>query len=363
MKYRVYQRPNSSRWQMEIRINGEIVLRQSTGVDDHATALEIAVKTGTELKLRSEMGLDLTGKTINAVYLELIKTLPENKRDYYNISWRNHIAPVFDGRRLNSIKSTEITRFIKTLPVGNSRKAATGVVLRQVFKYAQEMGYIQPSNAPYVPPIRYRSGVREAFTEDEMRQLLVFLKNDWRDAVKKTDRDSRRLLYYYVNLLYYSGARPGVELEKLEFWCVNEETSGNKPYLRVRILADNTKVRKEREMVVGGEFIPLYSELVKLQQGWGNYSANGRLFADSRGIVRRFSNQIFRRALIRSGLLVGAAGKERSLYSIRHRRITQWVRDIGNLPAIATQCGTSPGMITQVYNKSVPRDFVDKFIA
>ena len=362
MRWNLYTRADTPYYQCRLVMEDGTELKRSTRCKDKSAAEEWARKWADEVGWRERLGLSAQTVTVDRCYEEMIKGLPQHKALYYGTSYRNHIGPKFGNKPLDQLKTGEIKQWLQGLPLSGSRIAAIGVVLRKILAFAIERDWLKEGTAPKVPPTTYTSGRREAFTTEETIAILAGLKADRGGGYKTTDQDSRWLLWAYAEFMFRTGMRPGKEVECLRFMDVSVELEGNRQFLAIRIRPETTKVRRERVIVSEAALVPVWEELVEWQRQWGEIEPTRFIFADRRGKVRRFSNEIFRRALERMGMLYSPDGKPRSGYSLRHRKITDWVREGLPLTAIARQAGNSPAIIHSVYDKSVSKDFIDRFI-
>ena len=79
-----------------------------------------------------------------------------------------------------------------------------------------------------------------------------------------------------------------------------------------------------------------------------------QLFVFPAGDAPHSLDSVFERLMVESGLFKDAAGKNRTLYSLRHTYATFRLEEGVDIHTLAKQMGTSVGMIERHYSKLTP---------
>ena len=364
MKARLYTRPESPRYQAEIRLESGELLRKSTGTANREEAQIFLDRWAEELSWREKLGVKTHSKTLAWCWDEFIKSVrDEGKRAYYMGAYSKYLKPRWGDVAIDKIKAAEIELWRDGLDCSTSRKCAIEVCLRQVLKWAERAGWIIEGKIPQFKSTKQSVNRRDAYTVEETQQILDFLRSFRGEGIKRTTQDRHFLLYYYVALLVASGARPGKELSGLRWRDVEVGKKGNMSFLIIKIRPQMTKVRRPREAICDGWINDLImGELRERQVSWGFGGPDDFIFSDRRGVVPNLSNYTFPNVIRLMGLPLGENGEIRPMYSIRHYKISQLLRGGSSIHAIARNSGNSVGMITSYYDHVTTPELVDEIL-
>lgn len=160
---------------------------------EQAKLLEAKLKT--EAFNMRELGI-IPAPEIQTVWEKYHQHLKLNTKSeaYYGSFWRNHISPVFEGRKLSDITVAELDSFVAQLkekthtPSHNSRsklpkplKPATIVnilmTIRRLFTFAASKGLYTGANpTKYVSITRHDNRRTDSLTNSELTKLIHVLK-------------------------------------------------------------------------------------------------------------------------------------------------------------------------------------------
>jgi integrase len=135
----------------------------------------------------------------------------------------------------------------------------------------------------------------------------------------------RRLCRSYVEFLLYSGIRHGTEARALRWKHLQWHTAGGQKYLRVWVSGKTGP----RYLIARNQAIPALERILiwqRLEHRDLDSVINARIdklvFTFPDGTVPYQLEGVFRRMIRDSGLASDAAGRNRTLYSLRHTYAT-----------------------------------------
>jgi integrase len=167
----------------------------------------------------------------------------------------------------------------------------------------------------------------------------------------------KMLCWHYVEFLLYTGIRAGTESKDIRWRNLQWHQAEGKRFLRIWV-SGKTGPR----YLIARDALIASLERLMTWQGYGYASLTEMIEAglDRRIFVMPAGDQpyelsgVFERLLRDAGLLQDAAGKTRTLYSLRHTYATFALADGVPIHTLARQMGTSVGMIERHYSKLTP---------
>lgn len=405
-KVNIYKRGRSSKWQAAIKLNNGKWERFTTGTEDESEAKEKAIQLyyGAQTKaennlpqstrkfrnvaryaidrMQSELDND-SGKIVFKDYIRVINNYLIPFFGNYNIAsvntkllkeyetWRNEkMGAELYNKRFSSLKSkaTKPDQIEKARVAASKKFSAAqstlnthNSALNRVLDEALFQGWITESIKPTLKNKGVKSESRGAFTYDEWVQVERKLLSWSTTGHQGKTKELRELLRPYVMFLSYTGIRAGTEAYNLKW--KNIQLVGGKgadPYVSVNVDGK----RGKRELIAQDEIAIALTQLAILNPNIRNKSvvnvlnskSNEYVFVDRNGehIHTDALRQSFRQFLEQHDLRVGADGKPRSLYSLRHTYATLALMKGRDIYKLATQMGTSVTMIEKYYSKLSP---------
>jgi hypothetical protein len=211
-------------------------IKRSTGETDVTRATMVAIKLLGELEHRSANDQPLSAKRfkdVAAAYLRDAHTRwkeGRNSQGRYNIirgTLNRYHVPYFGKRDITKIKKKDLmdyrawrqdywitgpgkdlTIYHKVRPSSATLKQEW-TILRGVFSYGVEMGYVSPLMMPMLAHEEYKVGKRPAFNVLEYRLLHKFMRRWVREGKDARHRAERELIRNYTLIMVNSGLRKG----------------------------------------------------------------------------------------------------------------------------------------------------------
>ena len=232
-------------------------------------------------------------------------------------------------------------------------------VLRHVFKFAQRRKIV--SNIPTIKS--YSNDLarkREGLDKKELDLLIKLAEQEAREYENDLDIPSYKTLHIYrqyflhfIRLLAMSGIRPNSNIKNKDIAYTEE---GNLTIKR------SEKNLPTRIAIFKNEFIPIHEEFIKFKEDMGIsckkndwYFTHPNQVKNAQGRVKSFHRQ-WNRVVKSNKKLQGKV-----FYSLRHYYITKAIYDNIPINAIASQCGTSPEMISKTYFQELQITQADLF--
>ena len=236
-------------------------------------------------------------------------------------------------------------------------------VLRAIFKFAVNRGYIAENEIPTIRTKRTTWRPRSTFTEREYYKLLAIGRRRIKEAVKaKREREAhqRFMVYHYVLIAANCGARV-TELMNLRWRDItweDRDAQGNK-----NILFDVSGKSKYRTLVANDEcrdYLNRIRERMKVMAGKYDYKFDekeGYVFTDYRGRKVGSLRKSFDAWMEEAEVIRDKDGYKRCLGSLRIFYATQRLLKSENLDLydLALQMGTSVQMLQKTYSRLTAR--------
>lgn len=411
-KVNLYKRGRSNKWQASIKLNNGKWERFSTGTDDEAKAREQALKLfyGAEAKAENKlpqstrkfrnvakyaierMQTEIDGDSGKVTYKDYIRVIDNylipffGKYDIANINVKllNQYADWRDAKMGLEIEQRELTKkkkltkkpteakITKQIPKKKFKAKQSTInthnsALNRVFDEALVHGWITESIKPKLLNKGIKSESRGAFTYDEYDYITRHL-NRWADTGhRKETRDIRELLCDYIGLLVNTGIRAGTEAHNLK-WKNIQLVKGKEatPYIAVNVDGK----RGKRELIARDLTIAYLNRIAMNNPNIRQRTIENVITAklDEYVFVNRNGDRIhtdalrgsFTQFLNKHNMRVGADGKPRSLYSLRHTYATLALIDGRDIHKLAVQMGTSVEMLEKFYSKISARHNADE---
>jgi integrase len=371
------KRQNSPFWQGSLTMPDGSRTRFSTKTADVEAAKDYAKIFRHQLEERLRNNLPANTRKFSAVATatkdEMIRLNQQGLgrkvfADYADVIDK-YLIPYFGNMNVASINQATLQNFEawRIQQMGRKPKHSTlnthNSAFNRVMDYAERHGWITRAIRPLPVNNGAKSESRGSFTNDEYAAITLNLRH-WPNKLKKKNPNAtfaREVLRNYILVLANTGIRHGTEALGLRWKNVSWHTpKDEEPYLRLDvdgktgkrslIARDRTKEYLDRQRLLyehlqGGDF----NEFLKLKK-------EDYVFADRHGKPVKVSaiNQNFNEFLSAMKLKVGADGKDRTPYSLRHYYITQALMKGISHHKIATQVGTSTAMIDDFYSKISP---------
>src|SRR5690606_10155933 len=223
----IYKRADqrAGNWQVRIKLPGDNrYIRQSLKTDDRTEALFRAEDLLGYLKNRLRDGKPVWSKLFFDVALSYFRHLQkehaegrvkEGRLKFVNGTIGRYLVPYFERYPIADITEKDIREYRdwrrqrgRKTPKDNTLRFEE-TVLRQIFKYAVEIGVLELRHVPHIKSPRAGSDKRPGFSEQEWEELHGFLET-WADKTNHPRiKRERLLLRDYVNIMRNSGMRPG----------------------------------------------------------------------------------------------------------------------------------------------------------
>lgn len=344
----------------------------STGTTNLVDAKPAGIEIQQRVLAQLAAGESLSNKTFGEVAAEEIAAMrraldnsraPKTYRDYI-FAINKYLIPFFGHLPIASIGDETIEDFSawRETKMGREPRASTmrnhASAYNRVIKLARRQGLIPAERAfPDLPIAGEKSQARPAFSQPEIDDLLAFMA-DWEFGGRlRMSRLMRRLCRSYVEFLLYTGIRHGTEARALRWRHLQWHYAGDKRYLRVWVSGKTGP----RYLIAKHQSIPALERLSEWQDlGFAdlNEVINARLdrlvFAYPDGGTPYQMEGVFRTLMRDSGLALDTAGRNRTLYSLRHTYATFALTAGVDIHTLARQMGTSIAMIERHYSKITP---------
>jgi integrase len=368
----LYRRPNSRQWQYRFKLATGAWHAASTGSDQlaEATTQAIAIYETVKVKLASDLAIktctfrQLATQEIAAA-ARVVHANP-NKRthvDYIHI-YTKYLIPFFGAYQINDITQEVVDDYAawRISRMGKNPKTYTqrrhAGLYKRVIERARTQGLIsQHRNIPLLEITGGAVQARPAFNQQEIKYLLEYMQDWERFGRNQRSNHMRRLCRVYVEFLLGTGIRQGTESMPIRWKSLQWHWIGVKRYLRIwvsgktgpRYLIARHFVIEALERLITWQALP-YQNLDAVIEA----KLDRKVFVFPAGDAPHSLDSVFERLMVESGLFKDAAGKNRTLYSLRHTYATFRLEEGVDIHTLAKQMGTSVGMIERHYSKLTP---------
>jgi integrase len=368
----LYKRPTSNQWQCRFKLATGAWHSASTGSDQvaEATTQAIAIYETVRVKLASDLAIktrtfrQLATQELAAA-ARVVQANP-NKRthvDYIHI-YTKYLIPFFGAYQINDITQELVDDFVawRISRMGKKPKTYTqrrhAGLYKRVIERARAQGLIpQHRNIPILEIAGGAAQARPAFNQQEIKYLLEYMQDWERFGRNQRSNHMRRLCRVYVEFLLGTGIRQGTESMPIRWKSLQWHWIGEQRYLRVwvsgktgpRYLIARHFVVEALERLIAWQALP-YPNLDAVIEA----KLDRKVFVFPAGDAPHSLDSVFERLMVESGLFKDAAGKNRTLYSLRHTYATFRLEEGVDIHTLAKQMGTSVGMIERHYSKLTP---------
>jgi len=374
-RIRLLRRPDSQHWQCRFRLDNGTWHQATTGTAFIDQAETRAITIYETVRLRVSNDLAIRTKLFRRVAAEEVQALrharagkltKQTTGDYIFVIER-YLIPFFGRYPFTELTQELVDEFARwrISEMGREPKYHTqrhhASAFNRVLQRAKTQGLITFGMA--VPVMRVageRGEARPSFSQQEIDHLLSFMPAWVAQArLGRTQRfyEMKMLCWHYVEFLLYTGIRAGTESRTIRWRNLQWHQADGRRYLRVWVSGKTGP----RYLIARDALVASLERLITWQ-GYDHASLDQmiaagldrRIFAMPAGDQPYELSGVFERLLRDAGLLKDAAGKTRTLYSLRHTYATFALADGVPIHTLARQMGTSVGMIERHYSKLTP---------
>ena len=369
---RLLKRSNSHQWQCRFKLDSGLWHQASTGSDQVAEATTRAISIYESVRAKISNDLLVKNKNFKSLALEEMNYLSRQVvgtkglhtyKDYKFVADR-YLIPFFGRYQIKEITQELIKEFEswRKSEMGCDPKASTRrhhiSAYNKIIKRAEVQGLI--NRAKSVPRLESKGDqgqARPGFVRQEIDYLLDFMVDWENDTSAKRNGYTRKLCRCYVEFLLYTGIREGTESWPLRWKNIQWHWIDQEKYIKVwvsgktgpRYLIAKHQIVKTLERLMKWQALP-YESLDELLEA----KLDRLLFTCPDETRPHRMKPIFTRLMENSGLLKDAAGKTRTLYSLRHTYATFALANGVDIHTVARQMGTSVLMLEKHYSKLTP---------
>ena len=256
----------------------------------------------------------------------------------------------------NIVKNTTIKREIQTLKAFFKWCYNKGLLSKPIeFPEIKDKEQLRDENGNDI--FEDLSGKRDAFTNDEVKNLLSTALSDIASTVNQFTKRRKKLQYTYIFTLNETGIRT-CELRELKWSCFTVLADGSGTFYNVY----SKKKKDKRDVAVSPEAV---KELLKLKKEQQEFCQKHNIPFNENEVyiislcnenvsknkyelvrVKEFDNG-FRNLMDKCGI---EHKNKKTLYSFRHTYISRLIEKGVPVKNIASQCGTSIEMIEKFYD-------------
>ena len=368
----LFKRSGSNQWQCRFKLPNAQWHSVSTGHADIEVAKQSAVaiyersmaKISQDLSLKSKSFKQLA--TEDLLFMDIALKEGSGKAIFkdYKFVLKKYLIPFFGGYKLNQITPELVKDFEswRLSQMGRDPQASTkrthATTYNRIIALAREQNLIADTyRVPLLDPHGPPGQTRPAFSKEEIDQLLAYMPSWELVGRSSRTREMRQLCRCYVEFLLYTGARPGTELNPMRWRHLQWHWIGDQRYLKIwlsgktgpRYLIAKHLVIESLERLIVWHQLP-FKNLEEVIAG----KLDRLIFTFPRGVQPYNFNPQFENLLKECGLLKDVAGRNRSLYSLRHTYATFALAEGVDIHTLARQMGTSTLMIERHYSKLTP---------
>ena len=374
----LFKRSGSNQWQCRFKLPNGQWHSTSTHQADLEIAKQSAVATYERTMAKIAQELSLKSKSFKQLALEELESLTtsakEGKgksvyRDYCFVI-NKYFIPFFGSYQLTQITPQLVQEFeswrdgeMGRHPMASTKRTHSAAYNR-IIERARNQALIPKDLAIPLLDIQGAPGeARPAFSESEIATLLAFMPSWEQTGHRGRTRSIRQLCRSYVEFLLFTGVRTGTETMPLRWKHLQWHYIGSQRYLKIwvsgktgpRYLIAKHAVIETLNRLIAFQGLP-FEDLVQLLES----SYNRKIFVMEDGSQPYSLNGTFERLLRDCNLLKDVAGRNRSLYSLRHTYATFALAEGVDIHTLARQMGTSTLMIERHYSKLTPMMAAEK---
>ncbi len=371
-KITLFKRKKSQCWQSRFKVDTGQWHILSTGKEDFEEAKNQALQMYGLIQTKITLGLPLKERLFKDIANETLAEMREakdknmGKRTYrdYEFVIIKYLSKFFGNYDINDIdhelirdfESWRISQMGKVPKASTSRTHASAY--NRVINLAKDRGYLRSNKVmPILKVEGAKSQPRPAFNQQEINQLLDYMKTWELGSYTDQFNQNRRLTRCYVEFLLYTGIRHGTESIPIRWKYFQWHWIGQEKYLRVwvsgktgpRYLIARHAAIESLERLYRWQRLP-YDSLSDLLEA----KLDRLVFITISGYQPRDFRSLFYGLMRESGLARDASGHLRTLYSLRHTYATFALSEGIDIHTLARQMGTSIAMLEKHYSKITP---------
>ncbi|WP_171134964.1 tyrosine-type recombinase/integrase [Ruegeria sp. HKCCD7221] len=373
-KLKLDKRGGSDNWYARLTLDNGKRIVKSTKTDDLEEAKERAIELYHDTKARIANNLPAQTRKFKHVAEYAIRRMQDalengtGKQAYkdYISALRIWLIPYFGSTDVDKIDMAALKAFdawrtdTNKKPFSQSGINNHNAALNRVFDEAVLQKWLVQSMRPTLLNKGVKSESWGSFSDEEYRRLYTALRTWHKKTKNKKAAATREVLRNYILFLANTGVRHGTEALGLRWRNIEWQARGDDRYLVVNV---DGKTRKRaavaRDTVEGyldrqSKLNPRISydsfdELLSAQ-------SDEFVFTTRLGEVANvFSlNRAYNDLLDDLNLRVGADGKTRPLYSLRHYYATRDLKRGVTTHVLSKQMGNSTAMLDKHYSKVSP---------
>ncbi|CAM3740013.1 tyrosine-type recombinase/integrase [Polynucleobacter brandtiae] len=365
----LYKRPASNRWQCRFKLSTGSWHAASTNHINIDEAKHQAGIIHATVQAKVAAGLSVTQISFAQLAREELENIKQAirvhkaKRTYgnYPAIIDRYLIPFFGRYAITDITQELVDDFEAWRESQMGRKPAASTkryhlsAYRRIINLAQAKGLLNNTRSvPMLSATGDKGQARPAFTDQEIAHLVNFMKSWEQQGYRPQNTLMRRLLRVYVEFLLYTGIRQGTESWPIRWRHLQWHYIGEERYLRIWVSGKTGP----RYLIAKHTLITSLDRLIAWQgMAYPNLNAviearlDRRIFVFPDGTYPYSLDGTFANLLRDCHLLKDSAGKNRTLYSLRHTYATQALAEGIDIHTLARQMGTSVGMIERHYSK------------
>lgn len=360
---------NSKRWYARFKV-GKKHVTYATGETEPEKAKSKALDEYYKRKAEYQLGITsgaqpfkaLAQQVITELELLIAKGKSTKTNQVYIGILRNYHIPFLGDKRIDHINQKEMDSFHlwREQKFGKQLSKSSlqnhNAALAKVYDKALRNGQISQYHIPTFDTDGKKQQRRAAFSWEEFRKISDFIDEERAQTKNKTSMMLLELLYDYIDFVAATGIRPGTEIDNIQWQDIHFQLNNGISEITVAVRKGKTIQHTDtRKIVVRSDYA---INLEDLAERFPDRKADDLVFRLRDGSMPKPSalSRKFSEVLDKLNLKNSPWG-ERTLYSLRHSYITWNLRNKADIPALATQCGTSIEMIDRTYSHLLPSMF------
>ena len=353
--------------------NGKRIVR-STKTDDFEEARERALELYYDTQARIKNKLPAQTRKFRHVAEFAVQRMQNELNDGYGKqAYKDYISaltrwliPYFGGTDIDKIDLSALTAFDHWRTQKYKKQfSQSGInnhnaALNRVLDEAELNGWIVKSMRPTLLNKGTKSESRGSFTDAEYKKIYTALRSWHKDTQNEKAAATREVLRNYFLVLGNTGVRHGTEALGLRWKNIEWHQANGERYLmlnvdgktskRSAVARDRVEDYLSRQSKLNGKLsYDSFDELVDAK-------SDEFVFTTRLGTIANIHNlnAAFNALLDELGLKIGADGKTRTLYSLRHYYATRDLKRGVSTHALSKQMGNSTAMLDKHYSKYSP---------
>ena len=248
-----------------------------------------------------------------------------------------HILPALGHRKLETLTTPDVQKFVEAIPGAPQTRRSHKVVLSQLFNFGRAQGWIQANPADAVT-VKVPAHEPETIRPEKIRKLFAAAR-----AHPMADQ-----LVPYLAICAYAGLRPG-EAEQLDWADVHTSTA------QIHVRAATSKIKSSRYVDLEPELTAILGPLARKKGpviGPSLFQFT-RAWQDARGAAGY--------SFPHRG--INPRGEKWVDDALRHCYGTYWLARHNDRNKLCEQMGNSWRVVGRHYRRAVPRGEADLFWA